>query len=165
MKTLFTIVLLLGAAVSASADTKAYDYAKRAKLIEWVEQLRVKAEAATTAARQSQAALTLAQVELVSLQGQIQALHEDFVLTVGQRDKLSAELAEESAKRTVLLAKYHKLKFWVSALAGAIAAGAVGLLILRFGGLALNTVPGAAVAFGAPLVVFGVVYGAMQILW
>jgi len=70
-----------------------------------------------------------------------------------ERDAAELRVAKEVKAHAATLAKYHKLKFYAAGLCGLLAGAIVGLLILRFGGLALNSIPGAAVAICAPGVV------------
>ena len=79
-----------------------------------------------------------------------------------ERDAAEVRAAKSEKERISVLQKYHKLKFYAAGICGILAGAIVGLLILRFGGLALNSIPGAAVAFGVPVVVAGIVFGFIQ---
>lgn len=96
--------------------------------------------------------------DLILQQGKITAQNQVIDFQTKRADKAEA-------KNAVLLPKYHKLKFYAASICGILAGGLAGLLILRWGGLALNSVPGAAIAFGGPVVVAGIVFTAIQVMF
>lgn len=108
------------------------------------------AEAANDSALQSlttvSAQMVLMQSNLTTADAQVRALALD-------RDRAEKALSGEREAHAKTMAKYHSIKFYVGGTLALLAGALAGLLILRFGGLALNSIPGAAVAFGVPVAV------------
>jgi len=163
---LLSILIFAGSAFGAptAKQIAAYDANKRAQLIEWIEQLQVRAGDADKKAASAQVALTASHEELASavnnlatLRGNIQKLTD----WGNERDRL---YWEAQGKLDVMSPKYHFLKNWVG-LALACGAGLlVGIVIWRFAAPALNTVPGAILAFGVPTAAAGIVFTIVQTL-
>ena len=161
---LLSILLFAGAAFGAPSAKQiaAYDANKRAQLIEWIEQLRVKAGEADAKAVAAQSALDVSTVELATAQKNLEILKADIegLRRWGMNQQRAYLKAKEAYDE--LLPKYHRLKLWVG-LALACGAGLlVGIVIWRYAAPALNTVPGAILAFGVPVAAAGTVFAAVQ---
>lgn len=162
---LISIVIFAGSAFGAptAKQIAAYDANKRAQLIEWIDQLQVKAGEADKKAAAAQTDLAISQAELSAavtnvtiLQGDINRLNE-----WGKAQWTRAE--HNQAELDAFLPKYHSLKNYVGT---ALAFGAgllVGICIFRWCAPALNTVPGMILAFGVPVGVAGAVFTFIQL--
>ena len=147
----------------APSVVSAYDSAKRTKLIEWVEQLKVKADNALAETEllkgnitQSELLRKTAENNLVTLQTKIDDLSDWGITQQERADKADAKLAE-------VLPKYHFIKFWVSAFFALVLGGFVGLLIFHFAPQALNTLIGAGIGLGLPVFVGIIVFTFIQL--
>jgi len=177
------LALLLSAAGLATAApsakvVSAYDQSKRAQLIEWIEQLRSLAAAADAKAAAAEASLGTASDQRARAEASLLILQADIdklrAWGVEQQALYQAEAAlrvaaerDRDAERTArhaILAKYHRAKFYVGSALAVLAGGLAALLIFRFAAPALNTVPGAILAFGAPTAVGAATFAAVFIL-
>lgn len=101
--------------------------------------------------------------ELITVHAGLELADQQVQMLKKYLSDTEKDLADSRKETDLVLGKYHRIKYWVSGALGIVAAALSGLLILRWGGLALNTPIGAGVALGAPVVVFGVVWGAVQL--
>jgi len=167
--TLHTILFaLIALSTSFAAPTakvvSKYDENKRAQLIEWIEQLRVKAADADAKAVQASEALAVSDSQLAAAKENLATLQGDIVkLTQWGVDQQKLYLKAQAALDEVLK-KYHFIKFWVSLGFALVSCFLVGLIIFRYAAPALNTIPGAILAFGVPAAVFAAVFGGIQLL-
>lgn len=145
--------MFVGSALAAPTQKEiaAYDASKRAQLIEWIEQLRGLAAQADKKAADAQGALAQSQKELTDANDQLAILQGDIERLTKWGNEQERLFHDAQAKLDAVLVKYHHLKLWASVIVGGLAGLLVGLLILKWGGLALNSVPGAAIAFGGPV--------------
>lgn len=175
------LILLIAASSAFAAPTKkpvvkpveppaisqtvvsAYDEAKRAQLITWIEQLRVKGNEAVAAATSAQVSLAkseeqrkAAEGNLVILQGQIKDLSDWGINEQNGRIKAESNL-------DIVLKKYHFIKFWLGVWLGVISGAFVGLAIFRFAPQSLNTAIGAAVGLGIPVATAIIVFTFIQV--
>jgi hypothetical protein len=146
-------LVVVGTALAAPTQKEiaAYDASKRAQLIEWIEQLRGLAAQADKKAEAAQSALVVSQKELTDATDHLAVLQGDIERLTSWGNEQQRLFHAAQAKLDALLVKYHHLKLWASVIVGGLAGLLVGLLILKWGGLALNSVPGAAIAFGGPV--------------
>ncbi|MEI6278291.1 MAG: hypothetical protein WCQ16_02765 [Verrucomicrobiae bacterium] len=163
MKKLLLLSILAATTAMAAPSAKvvsAYDEAKRVQLIEWVEQLRVKAGEAADKAAKAEASLATseaqrqaAQVNLATLQSEIVRLTQWGVDQQTRANEQEARANKAEKARDAAISKYHTIKFYVGGTLAILMAAMSLLLILKWGGFALNTWVGAACAFGIPAAV------------
>lgn len=176
---LILVALIATAALAAAAPSakvvSAYDQNKRSQLIEWIEQLRGLASAADAKAAAAQADIATAtaqrdraEANLLILQADIETLRAWGVAQLAlyqaearQRAAAERDLAAERDARKALAARYHRAKLYVGSALALLAAGIATLLIFRFAAPALNTVPGLALAFGAPAAIAAATFSAV----
>jgi hypothetical protein len=124
--------------------------------------LRGKLAGAETANDSALSSLTLATTQIFDLTAKAKVADAQVRQITADRDRAEKALAGEREAHTKTLAKYHSIKFYVGGTLAILAGALAGLLILRYGGLALNSVPGAAIAFGVP---FGVAVATFSFIW
>ena len=101
---------------------------------------------------------TAALSQLVTMQTDLKAKDEAYGKLIQDNEQLKLDKAAEHAK-------YLRAKFFIGGIAGLVAGLLTLLLLLKYAGIATNTLPGLAALAGAPVVVFGLVFGAVQLLF
>lgn len=175
------LILLIAASSAFAAPTKkpvtkpveppaisqtvvsAYDEAKRAQLITWIEQLRVKGNEAVASA-------TLAQENLVKSEAQIAEAKNNILLLDTQIQNLTQWGINEQNGRinaeqqlSDVLKKYHFIKLRVALVLSILAGAFVGLVIWRFAPQVLNTIMGIAIGLGIPIATAIAIFTYIQI--
>jgi hypothetical protein len=115
--------------------------------------LRGKLTGAETANDSALSSLTTGYSQMVLMQTNLTTADAQVRQITADRDRAEKALAGEREAHAKTLAKYHSIKFYVGGTLALLAGALAGLLILRYGGLALNSIPGAAIAFGVPVAV------------
>ena len=100
--------------------------------------------------------------EIKALAAERDGLRKEIAMLTEQVNAANARADREALAKEAVLTKYHRLKFYASAICAGLAIAIAGLLILRFAGQSLNTVPGALIIFGVPIAIGAVVFGAIQ---
>jgi hypothetical protein len=101
---------------------------------------------------------TAALTQLMRMEADLKVKDEAYGKLIADNEQLKLDKAAEHAK-------YIRAKFFIGGVAGVIAAMLCVLLLLKYAGLALNTLPGLGVVAGAPIVVGGLVFGAAQLFF
>ena len=100
--------------------------------------------------------------EIKALAAERDGLRKQVVMLTEQVNLANDRADREKLAKEVVLTKYHRLKFYTSAICASLAIAIAGLLILRFAGQSLNTIPGAAIIFGVPVAIGAIVWGVIQ---
>ena len=112
--------------------------------------LRAQLDLAQTANDSALTGLTLATVQISELSAAANKAAEQAAILTAERDSIKDALAVAKADKAKLLANFHKFKLTTALAVSSLVTLLAGLLIFRFMAPALNTVPGCALAFGAP---------------
>lgn len=159
-------IILLAVLVTSSAFAKPADYdsVKRAKLIEWVEQMRTITHEAQENAKKSEADLGTAVQQILKLEAEVVAQRDWGIERDTAAWKAEQERDHEKKARLAIEKRFNGLKTPVSAVLAFLAALIVALLIMRFASPALNTLGGIGMAFGIPLAVGVAIFTFLKII-
>jgi len=129
------------------------------------ENVRDLADAATLANTEAMGKLGTAISSMLGLQADLKVADEQVRELTAERNRLAQDLVLSNKRGDEAIARLHKLKNWGGCFCGALAALVALLLVLRWGGVSLNTWGGVAVLAGLPLAAFAVVFSAIWTLF
>lgn len=144
-----------------TADERAIVAQARSRITELQESL----DKQTSLTSDAMGAQTLALAQITALTEDARKAADAAAALTAERDGLKDKVAEkdavisaQKADKAKLLASFHTFKLITASAVAGLAALLVGLLVFRFLSPALNTVPGCALAFGAPAAIGGLVF-------